>query len=113
MSTKMVQGTLVIDHIIHMIGVFNKIEILIAEIDGETQIDMILETLPDFFKQFKLNYNKLMMSLEKLLKEHQMVKGILKEHMGCSYGSQGFFKFFYQEEEEQHQIRKGSREGIR
>ncbi|EXC08067.1 hypothetical protein L484_001473 [Morus notabilis] len=44
-----------------------------AEIDGETQVDMILETLPEMFDNFKLNYsmNKLNYSLPELIKELQ------------------------------------------
>lgn len=34
----------------------NKIEILRVEIDSKTTIDMILKTLPNSFRQFKLNY---------------------------------------------------------
>ncbi|KAL6312833.1 hypothetical protein AAG906_020957 [Vitis piasezkii] len=57
MSTKMIEGTPIRDHMIHMITLFNKMEILGAKIDGETKVDMILETLSNSFKQFKLNYN--------------------------------------------------------
>ena len=64
---------------IHMIALFNDVEILCAEIDREIQV--ILEILPDSFKQFRPNYimNKLMMSLPELMKEHQMIEGILKD----------------------------------
>ncbi|RVX11310.1 hypothetical protein CK203_019750 [Vitis vinifera] len=50
------------------------------EIDEEMLVNMILEVLPDSFKQFKLNYtmNKLMMNLPKLMSEFHMVEGILK-----------------------------------
>ena len=70
MSTKMTEGTPVTNHKIHMIALFNEMEILGAEINGETQVNMILETLLDSFNQFKLNYNmnKLMMSLLGLIK---------------------------------------------
>ena len=57
-----------------IIELFNEMEIFGVEIDIETQIDMVLETLPNSFKEFKLNYfiNKLMMSLTKLLRELKM-----------------------------------------
>ena len=57
-----------------IIKLFNEMEIFGVEIDIETQIDMVLETLPNSFKEFKLNYfiNKLMMSLTKLLRELKM-----------------------------------------
>ena len=71
MDVKMSEGTLVRDHLICMIGLFNKMKILRAEIDGETQVNMVLETLPDSFNQFKLDYNmnKMVMSLPKLMRE--------------------------------------------
>ena len=71
MNTRMTKETPIRDHMIHMITLFNKMEILGAKIDGETKVDMILETLSNSFKQFKLNYNmnKLMMSFPKLIKE--------------------------------------------
>ena len=37
MSTKMTEGTPVTNHKIHMIALFNEMEILGAEINGETQ----------------------------------------------------------------------------
>ena len=57
-----------------IIELFNEMEIFGVEIDIETQIDMVLKTLPNSFKEFKLNYfiNKLMMSLTKLLRELKM-----------------------------------------
>ena len=71
MNIRMTKETPIRDHMIHMITLFNKMEILEAKIDGETKVDMILETLSNSFKQFKLNYNmnKLMMSFPKLIKE--------------------------------------------
>ena len=81
MNTRMIEGTPIRDHMIYMIILFNKRKILRVEIDRETQVDMMLETLPDSFKQFKLNYtmNKLMMSFLELMKELQMDQGILKD----------------------------------
>ena len=40
-----------------VIGLLNEIEIMGGKIDGETQVDMILETLPESFDSFKLNYS--------------------------------------------------------
>ncbi|WP_163813176.1 hypothetical protein, partial [Pseudodesulfovibrio sp. JC047] len=57
MNTRMAEGTPVRDHMLKMMDCFNVAEILGAEIDGESQTDMILETLPDSFNQFKLNFN--------------------------------------------------------
>ena len=45
---------------------------------------MVLETLSDSFKQFKLNYNinNMVMSLLELIRELQIVKRILKDQNG-------------------------------
>ena len=63
-----------------MMDCFNIVEILGAEIDAESQTDMILETLPDSFNQFKLNFNmsKLNMTLSELMKELQVAEAIMK-----------------------------------
>lgn len=70
-NAKMPKETLVRNYLICMIGLFNEIEILRVEIDGKTQVDMVLKTFSDSFKQLKLNYcmNKMVMSLTKLIKE--------------------------------------------
>ena len=68
-------------------------EILGVEIDGETQVDMVLEALLDYFKQFQLNYNmnKMVMNLPELMRELQIAEGILKDqkgiHMGVKHSS--------------------------
>jgi hypothetical protein len=40
-----------------MIGHLNAAEVLEANIDFEMQIDMVLETLPEIFSQFIVDYN--------------------------------------------------------
>ena len=69
MNTRMSEGTLVRDHIIKMIEHFNELGDLGADIDCETQNNMVLETLPPSFNHFKLNYsmNKLEWSLTELM----------------------------------------------
>ena len=52
----MKSGASIRDHMLVIMGHLNEMEILGAEIDGETQVDMILETLPSSFDNFKLNY---------------------------------------------------------
>ena len=81
MNTTMVEGTLVRDHILKMMSLLNELEILGAEIDGETQVDIILQSLPDSFKQFCLNYNmnKFSYSMAELLKELQAAEGLIKK----------------------------------
>ena len=50
-----------------------------TEINHETQIDIVMETLSSSFDEFKLNYsmNKLSMTLPKLIKELQVVEQIV------------------------------------
>ena len=43
----MSEGTPVNDHLLKMFDHLNTLEILGAEIDGESQVDMILESLSD------------------------------------------------------------------
>ena len=54
MNIRMFKRTLVGEHMIKMISLFNEMKIFVAEIDGETKIEMILETLLTSFCQFKL-----------------------------------------------------------
>ena len=42
MNVKILKGTFIRDHMIHMIRLFNEMEKLGAEINGETQVDMVL-----------------------------------------------------------------------
>ena len=69
MNTKMSEGTPIREHVLKMIGYMNILEVLGAEIYGETQVDMILNSLPASFNQFKLNYsmNKLGYSLSEMV----------------------------------------------
>ena len=57
MNTTMAETTLVRDHVLKMIGLLNELEILGAEIYRESQVDIILQSLPNSYKQFFLNYN--------------------------------------------------------
>ena len=49
MNTKMAKGTLVREHVLKIFDHLNTLEILGGEIDGESQIDIILESLPNSF----------------------------------------------------------------
>ena len=57
MNAKMLEGTPVREHVLKIVSFLNKIETLGANIDAQTQVDMILNSLPQSFAQFKLNYN--------------------------------------------------------
>ena len=50
MNTKKVEGTHIREHMVKMIEHFNVMKILRIEIDGETKVAMVLETLPDSLK---------------------------------------------------------------
>ena len=81
MNTTMAETTLVRDHVLKMIGLLNELEILGDEIDGESQVDIILQSLPYSYKQFCLNYNmnKPQWSLAQFLKELVSAKGLIKK----------------------------------
>ncbi|KAH0661120.1 hypothetical protein KY284_026051 [Solanum tuberosum] len=81
MNTKMVEGTPVRDHVLKMIGLLNELEVLGAGIDNDSQVEMILQSLPDSFQQFCLNYNmnKMSLSLAQLLNELQAAETLVKK----------------------------------
>ena len=60
LNTKMAEGISVQEHVLKMIAHLNELEILGAEIDGEidgeTQVNIVLMSLPESFKTFRLNY---------------------------------------------------------
>ena len=78
-NSKITKGTSIREHILRMISNLNTLEVLDVDIDGESQVDMILQSLPKSFKEFKLNFNmnKKIYSLSKLMNELVVVKGIL------------------------------------
>ena len=78
-NTKMAEGTSVREHCLRMISNLNTLEVLSADIDGESQVDMILQSLPESFKEFRLNYNmnKKIYSLSELMNELVAAEGIL------------------------------------
>ena len=79
LNTKMVEGTPVQDQVLKMITQLSELEILGAEVDGETQVDIVLMSLSESFKNFHLNYimSKRSYSLAELLKELQTTEGIV------------------------------------
>ena len=78
-NTKMAEGTSVREHCLRMISHLNTQEVLGADIDGESQVDMILQSLPESFKKFKLNYNmnKKIYTFFELMNELVAAEGIL------------------------------------
>ena len=78
-NTKMAEGSSVREHYLTMISNLNTLEVLGADIDGESQVDMIIQSLPESFKEFKLNYNmnKKIYTLSELMNELVAAEGIL------------------------------------
>ena len=70
-NTKMAEGTSVREHCLRMISHLNILEVLGVDIDGESQADIILQSLPQSFKEFRLSYNmnKKIYSLFELMNE--------------------------------------------
>ena len=75
----MAEGTSMREHCLKMISNLNKLEVLDVDIDGESQVDMILQSLTELFKEFRLNYNmnKNIYSLSELMNELVATEGIL------------------------------------
>ena len=78
-NTKMTEGTSVREHCLRMISNLNALEVLGVDIDGESQVDMLLQSLSESFKEFRLNYNmnKKVYTLFELMNELVAAKGIL------------------------------------
>ena len=80
MGAKMAEGTSIREHVLKMIRFLNELETLGATIDTQTQVDIILNSLPGSFAQFKLNYNMNQMnfSISELMSSLQLVEGVIK-----------------------------------
>ena len=76
MNLKMGKGTRVRDHVLKMMDYLNEVEIQGAQIDDNSKIDMVLESLPETFKEFKVHYNmnKRNMTLTELMKNSILLK---------------------------------------
>ena len=63
-----------------MISFLNELQTLGANIDAQTQVDMILNSLPQSFAQFKLNYNMNQMnfSMSELMSSLQAAEWVIK-----------------------------------
>ena len=48
-NTSMRKGSSVREHVLKMMNLLNELEILGADIDGESQVDIILQSLPESF----------------------------------------------------------------
>ena len=68
-NTKMEQGTRVHDHVLKMTDYFNEVEIHGVQINDKIKINMVIESLPDTFKEFKVSYILKDMTLIELMHE--------------------------------------------
>ncbi|KAL6513520.1 hypothetical protein OROGR_021006 [Orobanche gracilis] len=81
MTTQMSEGTPVRNHVLKMMSHLNELSILGATIDAESQVDIILGSLPRSFEQFRLNYNMNLRTytLAELLTELQSTEGLFRQ----------------------------------
>ena len=57
LNIKMAEGTPVRNHVLKMIAHLNELEILGAKIDDESQVNIVLMSLPESYKNFHRNYS--------------------------------------------------------
>lgn len=53
--------------VLKILSLLNELEVLRAEIDNDSKVEMTLKSLSDSFQQFRLNYNVNNMSLSFML----------------------------------------------
>ncbi|XP_052209197.1 uncharacterized protein LOC127812714 [Diospyros lotus] len=56
-KAKMVEGTDVGDHVLNVINLIGQLEVLDFYMNAKPQIDLILQSLPESFASFILNFN--------------------------------------------------------
>ena len=95
-DTKMEEGTRVRDHVLKMMDYLNEVKIHGVQIDDKTEINMVIESLPDTFRKFKVSYklNNKDMTLIKLMHELHAIEefyqglsrktGISKKELGSA-----------------------------
>ncbi|CAA0823344.1 Unknown protein, partial [Striga hermonthica] len=91
MNMTMREGTPVREHVLAMMAQLNELEVLGAFIDGETQVDIVLQSLPKSFEQFRLNYNmnKMLMTLPELVSELQSAEGLFRQKTQAMVAQRG------------------------
>ena len=79
-NTRMTGGR-VKDHCLAMISHISRVEVMGAKLQKEMKINLILQSLPKHFNQFKVNYNmhKMDLTLVQLMHELESVEQSLKE----------------------------------
>ncbi|CAA0819392.1 Unknown protein, partial [Striga hermonthica] len=91
MNMTMREGTPVREHVLAMMAQLNELEVLGAFIYGETQVDIVLQSLPKSFKKFRLNYNmnKVLMTLPELVAELQAAEGLFRQKTQAMVAQRG------------------------
>ncbi|CAA0841984.1 Unknown protein, partial [Striga hermonthica] len=91
MNMTMREGTPVREHVLAMMAQLKELEVLGAFIDGETQVDIVLQSLPKCFEQFRLNYNmnKMLMTLPELVAELQAAEGLFRQKTQAMVAQRG------------------------
>ena len=91
-NTRMTGGR-VKDHCLAMISHINRAEVMGAKLQKEMKIDLILQSLPKLFNQFKVNYNmhKMNLTLVQLMHELESAEQYLKEPGSINF-TKGFVK---------------------
>ncbi|XP_077215745.1 uncharacterized protein LOC143850372 [Tasmannia lanceolata] len=87
----MVEGTPFTDHMIKMMGYLNELAILGVMLDGKSQVDMVLTSLPGSFNDFVINYhmNKLSMNLTELMNHLQSTEYLQKKTCKFAFLAEG------------------------
>ncbi|XP_077232533.1 uncharacterized protein LOC143869859 [Tasmannia lanceolata] len=90
-STKMVEGTPVRDHMLKMMRYINELDILRAIMDAETQIDIVLSSLCGSFKEFVMtcHMNKMTMTLTELMNQLQTTEDLQKSKKKSAFLVEG------------------------
>ena len=78
---RIAEGTSIQDHVLMVIDLITRLGQLGFVMDGELNQDLILQSLPESFSQFVVNYhmNKLNTSLPELLNMHKIVESHIKK----------------------------------
>ena len=92
MNTRMTGGN-VCDHCLKMMGHISTAEVMGDKLDQEMKIDMILESLPNSFGQFKMNYNMNKLKLTPVELMHELEsdeRSLVKQ--GSAYHAESYSK---------------------
>ena len=83
MFIETIEGTLVQEHVLKMIYFINKVDMIDVELDSETKVDAILESLPNSFNQLVMNYNmnKMNVTLFELLEILEEIEDLIKKEV--------------------------------